>query len=344
MRDILRIPVEEASRAGEARRLTALLCRRMQFSEVDNGRVSLIVTEAATNLAKHAADGELLIRSLDCGGVMGVEILSIDRGPGMANPARSLQDGVSTAGSPGTGLGAIVRASAEFDIFSQPGRGTVMISRYWAGRLSRDLPPRPLEIGTVCLPIVDDEPCGDGWAVEQGPQRSVVLVCDGLGHGLQAAEASREAERLFRNHPTRPVPEIVEAVHAGLRSTRGAAMAVLELDHAHAVARYCGIGNIAARMITASGERNLVSHNGIAGQQARKIQEFTYPWDDTGLVVMHSDGIGTRWRLADYPGLGVRHPSIIAGVLYRDFRRDRDDCTVLVAKKRRLLDASNPQG
>lgn len=140
------------------------------------------------------------------------------------------------------------------------------------------------------------------------------------------------------------MPEIVEAVHTGLRSFRGAAVAVLEVNHMNAVVRYCGIGNIAARIITASGERNLVSHNGIAGQEARKIQEFTYPWDETGLVVMHSDGIATRWRLADYPGLGLRHPSVIAGVLDRDFRRSRDDSMVLAAKKRRLHDASHSKG
>jgi len=343
MKDLLKIPIEEISRPGEARRLAVSFCRLLNFSEVDIGRVSIIITEAATNLARHATGGELLIRSLECGGVRGLEILAIDRGPGMANPGRCQQDGVSMAGSPGTGLGAIVRTSDEFDIYSEPGRGTVMMSRYWAARLPRDLLARPLKIGIVCLPMADADPCGDGWAVEQERRRSLLLVCDGLGHGLEAAEASREAERLFRNHRARPVPEMVEVLHAGLRSTRGAAVAVLEVDHVHAVARFCGIGNIAARLITSSGERNLVSHNGIAGHEARKIQEFTYPWDDSGLLVMHSDGLATKWRLADYPGLGLRHPSVIAGVLHRDFKRGRDDSTVVVAKKRRRHDASDYQ-
>jgi anti-sigma regulatory factor (Ser/Thr protein kinase) len=344
MKDLLKIPVEEISRAGEARRLTIPFCRLMNFSEVDIGRAAIIVTEAATNLAKHATGGELLIRSLECGGVMGIEILSIDWGPGMANPSRCLQDGVSTAGSPGTGLGAMVRIASQFDIHSELGRGTVMMSRYWAGRIPKDISMRPLEIGAVCLPITDEEPCGDGWAAEQDRRRSILLACDGLGHGIQAAEASREAERLFRSHRTRPVPEIVEVLHAGLRSTRGAALAVMEVDHAHAVVRYCGIGNIAARIVTGEGERNLVSHNGIAGHEVRKIQEFTYPWDDAGLLVMHSDGIATIWRLTDYTRLVLRHPSIIAGVLYRDFKRIRDDSTVVVAKMRGRHDDSDPQG
>ena len=75
MNDALRIPVEEMSQAGEARRLAVPLCRIMRFSEVDISRISLIVTETATNLAKHTAGGEILIRSLECAGTFGIEIL-----------------------------------------------------------------------------------------------------------------------------------------------------------------------------------------------------------------------------------------------------------------------------
>jgi hypothetical protein len=50
-------------------------------------------------------------------------------------------------------------------------------------------------------------------------------------------------------------------------------------------------------------------------------------------LVLHSDGLGTRWNLNAYPGLSAHHPSLIAGVLYRDFKRGTDDVTVLVAKE-----------
>ncbi len=335
MRDNIKIPVEDQSLVGEARRIAASLCRAMRFSELDMGRVSIIVTEAATNLLKHATGGELLLRSLEYGELMGLEILSIDRGPGMADPARCTRDGVSTARSLGTGLGAILRASKEFEIFTEPGQGTVMMSRFWAGSLPHDLPAQPLEVGAICLPVATEEVCGDGWSLAQEQRRSVIMACDGLGHGPEAAHAAREARRLFQEYWTRPLPEIVEALHTGLRGTRGAALAVLEVDHQNQVVRYCGIGNIEARILIGEGQRRLLSHNGIAGQKASKIQEFTYPWDENGLIVMHSDGIGTRWHLDDYPGLALRHPSVIAGVLYRDFRHQRDDCLVMVGKNKR---------
>ena len=47
---------------------------------------------------------------------------------------------------------------------------------------------------------------------------------------------------------------------------------------------------------------------------------------------MHSDGLTTHWTLERLPGLAARHPSLIAGVLYRDFKRGRDDVTVVVAR------------
>jgi hypothetical protein len=76
----------------------------------------------------------------------------------------------------------------------------------------------------------------------------------------------------------------------------------------------------------------MVSRNGIVGHRIRTIQEFTYPLHKEALLVMHSDGLATRWGLDRYPGLAKRHPSLIAGVLYRDYRRIRDDVTVVVAR------------
>ena len=53
------------------------------------------------------------------------------------------------------------------------------------------------------------------------------------------------------------------------------------------------------------------------------------------MLVMHSDGLGSRWQMDRYPGLPRRHPTLIAGVLYRDWTRGRDDVTVVAARSRR---------
>jgi len=80
--------------------------------------------------------------------------------------------------------------------------------------------------------------------------------------------------------------------------------------------------------------RNTVSHGGIMGHTVRRTQLFTYPWPAGGLLVMLSDGIASQWSLDAYPGLRQRDPALIAGVIYRDFVRGRDDATVVVVRER----------
>jgi len=175
--------------------------------------------------------------------------------------------------------------------------------------------------------------CGDGWAVSQQPPRYRLLVADGLGHGLAAAEASQRAIHIFHQHATIPLVELFDAMHHALRPTRGAVVAVAEINRAEQQVHYCGVGNISATLLTSQSSRSLVSLNGIVGHQLSTLREFSYPWNPQTLLVMHSDGLSSRWTVERYPGLLTRHPTVIAGVLYRDFSRGgRDDVIVAVAR------------
>jgi hypothetical protein len=73
--------------------------------------------------------------------------------------------------------------------------------------------------------------------------------------------------------------------------------------------------------------------NGIIGHQVRTFREFTYPWQDDAIMVMLSDGLSTRWDLGAYPGLAQKPCGLIAGVLYRDLVRGRDDATAVVIRR-----------
>jgi serine phosphatase RsbU (regulator of sigma subunit) len=244
-----------------------------------------------------------------------------------------LRDGFSTVGTLGNGLGAISRLSAFFDIYSVPDEGTALLSQLWASPLPTQHTSEQLELGVVCLPINSEEVSGDAWASYQSVDRSLLLVADGLGHGPQAALASLEAVRMFQDNAHRRPQSIVEAAHGAMRSTRGAALAIAEVDLAGKRVTFTGIGNISGTLLSAERNYSLVSLNGTVGHEVRKIQEFTYPWSPETLLIMHSDGLKTQWRLERYPGLIYKHPSLIAGVLYRDFNRGRDDVTVLVARE-----------
>jgi anti-sigma regulatory factor (Ser/Thr protein kinase) len=327
------LPVGDVSAVGEARRRAATLARALSFDDSDAGRVSLAVTEAATNLVKHARGGEIHVRALAAHEGGGIEILALDGGEGIRDLGACLRDGYSTAGSPGTGLGALYRLAAVFDVYSVPGAGTAVLVRITRGRSPAG--SSPIEYGAVSVAKPGEDRCGDGWAVEQRANGTVILVTDGLGHGPAAAAASDAAHARFRAVSSQAPAAALAAIHEALRPTRGAAVTVTEIDLGERLVRHAGVGNIAGAVLTGGGVRRMVSHNGIAGREVRRISEFGYPWSDEALLVLHSDGLATHWDLARYPGLASRHPSLIAGVLYRDFQRRRDDVTVLVACMRR---------
>ncbi|HEY9670617.1 MAG TPA: ATP-binding SpoIIE family protein phosphatase [Waterburya sp.] len=333
MTDPVALSILESSQAGEARRKAVAFARNLGFNETEQGKVSIVVTEVATNLVQHARDGVLLLQARTKDDIVGIEILALDKGPGMSNIDRCLRDGFSTVGTLGNGLGAISRLSGFFDIYSVPDEGTALLSQLWASPLPTQHTSEQLEIGAVCLPINGEEVSGDAWATYQSANRSLLVVADGLGHGPQAALASLEAVRMFQDNAHRRPQAIVEAAHGALRSTRGAALAIAEVDLAGKTVSFTGIGNISGSLLCSQRNYSLVSLNGTVGHEVRKIQEFTYPWSPETLLIMHSDGLKTQWRLERYPGLIHKHPSLIAGVLYRDFNRGRDDVTVLVARE-----------
>lgn len=325
--------VRDASDVAEARRAADRLAGGDTLSDVESGSMALVATELATNLIKHAKRGQMVMRLLQQDDSVGCEIIALDSGPGIANVAQSMRDGYSTAGSSGTGLGAIKRVASEFDLHSVHGKGTAVMARLWPGRR----PPTPraaMEFGAIYLPMPGQEVSGDGWAVENLKDKVNWVLVDGLGHGPDAAIAAHAALATASEYRDKAPGEILERAHGVLRSTRGAAMAVAEIDAGQKLVRFCGIGNISACIVNSAGIRHLVSHNGIVGQEARKVAEFTYPWSADSVLIMHSDGLTTRWDILSYPALLQRHPALIAGVLYRDFSRGRDDVTVLVARER----------
>jgi len=319
----------ESTQVAATRRAALELGAAAGFDDTVAGQLALLVTEAGTNILKHAGHGEMLLRYLERDGSRGVEIIALDKGPGMRDLSASMEDGTTSAGSYGVGLGAMRRLSTEFDVYTMPGKGTAVLMRLWAGGAP---PATSLQLGAVCLPITGERASGDSWSASLAPTEATLSVADGLGHGEHAAQASESAMSAIARDPRQPVNILLEDAHAMLRATRGAAVAVAQIDMHTETLSFAGVGNIAVHLCNGGQRKQLVSHNGIVGSNMRKLQEFREPWRAGALLVMHSDGLGSRWDLTQYPGLTSHHPALIAAVLYRDFSRGRDDVTVLVAR------------
>ncbi len=332
------VPLDDRSRVGEARRMAVTLAAEAGLNEAARNDVGIVATELATNVLRHAGHGILLLRPL-VGGGGGIELLCLDAGPGMRDPVACLADGYSTLpGSMGTGLGAIRRLAHGFDLYSIQGRGTAVVTRFWA-RGDPTLARTAGMLAGLAVAVAGEVECGDAWAAHSGPGGTTVLLVDGLGHGPLAASAAATAVEIFRAHPDAAPADLVTLMHAGMRSTRGAAVAVAASGSAAGDGvRYAGVGNISAVVARAQESRSLMSHNGTVGLQARKIQELGYPWPADAVLIMHSDGLQTHWRLDQYPGLAQRDAALIAAVLYRDFTRGRDDVSVVVQRSTPPMD------
>jgi anti-sigma regulatory factor (Ser/Thr protein kinase)/serine/threonine protein phosphatase PrpC len=156
-----------------ARGAAAALARRIGLDPQRAGQVALAVSELASNLDKHAVDGALLLRVVRTQQYAGLEVLAMDRGPGMFDVVDSMRDGVSSVGTLGIGLGAVLRLADTLDVDSQRGRGTVLLARFWAAEVARSgtgsLPPDLGEppLAGLTRAITGEQVCGDAWSARQ---------------------------------------------------------------------------------------------------------------------------------------------------------------------------------
>ncbi|MFQ5627217.1 MAG: SpoIIE family protein phosphatase [bacterium] len=327
------VAVNDASHVGRLRRFVREQARSVDFSEETTEKAAIIATELATNLVKHTSKGgQVLICKICMDGLSGLEFISLDCGPGVHNPGRMLEDGHSTAGSPGTGLGAIRRLSHRFELHSQPGLGTVVFSQLLAKPPDRQFLQKKGGIAAVRCALAGEEKCGDDWAVADTDRGVVIMVADGLGHGPVAATASQAARKIFLENATSSPAEILRKLHDGLRHTRGAAVAIAEIDCQAEKIQYAGVGNISGSIVSPAGSQGCMSYNGTVGYQVRKIDQISYTFKRGNLLIMHSDGLKSKWNLSAYRDAFKSSPAVLSALLYRDFTRTTDDVTVVVAR------------
>lgn len=325
----LRLPVDDSSQIGGARREARSLAVDLGFDHVAVEKVAIVATEAATNLLIHGKGGVIYIQATFHTPPL-LELFAVDGGPGFRDWKLCRTDGFSTAGTPGNGIGAIERNSDFSEFYSIPERGTVLVARF------SGVPHSEHDVSVAGLQTSKpgEDVCGDAWAWRRDRHSQIVIVADGLGHGPEAAAAARTAvEFLPRANGAKPI-DLLEAVHNGIRHTRGAAVGIAELNQETRTVVFAGLGNIAARICESdTSSRHLVSMNGTAGMETRtRFRDFTYPWPEGSILILHSDGLTGRWEMNPYPRLLHHDLGVICGVLLRDFSRGNDDATVVAVK------------
>ncbi|MBL3669987.1 SpoIIE family protein phosphatase [Streptomyces sp. M2CJ-2] len=345
------VPVRDSTRVRDARVAAEEAAALAGLDERSTAAVSLVATELATNLLKHARDGEVLIDVVqpsvlrEGDRARAVQIAAVDHGPGIADVADALRDGFSTTRSLGAGLGTCRRLSDEFGLHSVLGRGTVAVARVGGG-----VPPSPggdgprgdggpsvpvIRAGGVNVPYARADHSGDAWVWVRSGDRYTLMLADGLGHGPEAARASTAAVEAVLHRPHLTPAEALRRLHEELGATRGAAVVVAQLDTRTERLRFAGIGNIGARLREGDRWRALLSRPGIVGHhRPGTVREDDLAWSAGSVLILHTDGLPSSWAPPSDPCLTAADPAVTAAVTIRDAgsaaRPVRDDTAVAV--------------
>jgi anti-sigma regulatory factor (Ser/Thr protein kinase)/serine/threonine protein phosphatase PrpC len=324
--------IAHASDVAEARRLARELALRLGFGAAEGEEIALVLSELASNLVRHAGGGTLHLRPLKEGGRPGLEIESVDRGPGIANVEEALRDGFSTAGGLGYGLGVVNRLTDRLDIRSRPRQGTQVLCRRYARPDEKGVDRCPLAFGaaTRAHPLMGVN--GDAFVIKRWGESALAGVIDGLGHGQFAHRAAEAARQYVENHYDRPLADILRGANRACRATRGVVMALARFDWAVGKLTFASIGNVEARVTGSREPMNLLVRRGVVGGSAPPPAVTEHPWRAGYLMVLHSDGLTTRWRWEDYPGLALQPaPAVAQGLLWA-LAKEGDDATVVVVR------------
>lgn len=303
------------------------------FSEAKVGELDIIVAELVSNLVKHAGGGQVLVKLIEEKGLQGIELISIDNGPGMTDVSRMVADGVSTKNTLGQGLGAMKRLADVFQVYSLKDWGTVILIRMFKEKLPavRRLPTE--ETRSVLLPKPGETACGDGFFSTTSKEHIKLFLGDGLGHGPEAANAVMEAGKAFlactETHPV----EIIRYMNTEVKKTRGLVGTVAVFDFSNKKWSICGVGNISTKTISPSNSKNLVAYNGIIGLNVpRTLNAQEIDYEKGQHIILCSDGIKTKWDTIKYAAIQRYDASILCATLLKDFARYTDDMSVAVCR------------
>jgi anti-sigma regulatory factor (Ser/Thr protein kinase) len=341
------LPVADPSHVHAAVAMADAAAAHAGLTPADRASCALIATELATNLARHARDGQLVASATEPGPAAWVQLAALDSGPGIPDVDAAMADGYSTANSLGGGLGACRRAAGVFDLYTARGAGTTIIARIGPGSpLTPPSPSGPIRVGGILAARPGERESGDAWGVLWGAGTITVVIMDGLGHGPEAAQAAANGLRELAVPAGADDPlALLGRLDRRLAGGRGAVAAVARMSADEFT--FSGIGNIGARLgangapaaraewtgrapRTASAH-GLVSSMGTLGLGQRlRPQAFVAPWREHSLFTAHTDGVRSSWDLSRYPGLAGHDPAVMAALIWRDAATRGDDAAVVV--------------
>jgi anti-sigma regulatory factor (Ser/Thr protein kinase) len=327
------VTVEATADVRRAREAALAVAGNVGFGTPVCEEIALAVTELATNLLRHAASGTITVGAEESNGRRGIVIQSNDRGPGIADIERAMTDGYSTAGGLGMGLGTINRLMDDLEIHPEEHGGLHVACHRWLRPAQHVTFRRQLEVGIASRPRRMHEENGDAFLMKQWDGHALVGVIDGLGHGPFAHRASSTARQYLETHFDQPLQKLFRGAGRACRATRGVVMALAHFDFAREMVSIANVGNIEVRLVSESGTINPILRRGIVGLNAPEAIVNELAWGAKSILVMHSDGISSRWSWDQFEMTAKEGLGRLAQRMFQTLAKPEDDATVLVAGK-----------
>lgn len=332
------VDISNPGDAGEARRQAKALAFEIGFTVKESEEIAVVVSELASNLMKHATYGTLIFTAIVDDGRPGIQIESIDSGPGIIDPEQAISDGFSTVGSLGYGLGTVNRLMSEFDIISKEGqKGTYIVCKKWTSIEGKtDLCPLSFGAATRSHPAMKVN--GDAFIIKKHRNNALAGVIDGLGHGQFAHIAAQKARQYIESHSEQPLELIFRGIGRACRVTRGVVLALARFDwdtgfpEGKMELSFASIGNITARVVNSPKPFNFVVRRGVIGLSVPNPVFTKHAWNPSLILIIHSDGLRSKWSWLDFPQLTYKPPDYTAQQLIKNLALDNDDATVVVVK------------
>ncbi|MGV9204241.1 MAG: ATP-binding SpoIIE family protein phosphatase [Promethearchaeia archaeon] len=332
------IEIQEKFDVPKARKRAKNFAEEIDFKEKEIEEIAIVVSELANNLISHTdIGGTLILKEIKRGKTRGIEIVSIDRGPGIYNSEGVLEDGYSTKDSLGIGLGAVRRLMNDFIIQnknkkkSNPIKTKIITRKYKSINIETEqILNIDLKFGVFSRSKVGERYNGDGYFIKHFDDKILFSVIDGLGHGKKAYEVSEKVKNCLKIHYRKDLDSLISVIHKNLKRTRGAAACFALFDKIKLNLKYISIGNIQMRIYNGNEYKTLLNFNGTLGVALRSYSVNKIGWKKGNLIIANSDGIASQYKLPHNYLFAEQHPMKIAKLVFDKYGKEHDDATVLV--------------
>jgi anti-sigma regulatory factor (Ser/Thr protein kinase) len=295
------------------------LAEGLSFGKKQCEEIRVIASELASNILKHAGEGTIQIKTNN----EHIEIISKNQG---SLTEEDFIDERSSKGTLGIGLGAVGRLADEVSYKNFDGWVEIEVIKFC------NPSPKKVEIAALSYGVMGDKANGDDYVSVRKSNSLFLALIDVLGHGKNAHEVALEVKNFLKNQHYMRVNDLIDSLHARLRSKIGAMVEIMKLDLKEGMFEFCGVGDVSCRIYKEFDKRSmaLLTTDGIVGELLHKISVHRLELPEKYIIAMFSDGISQSF---DIPiELRKLSPVSLVCKLMKKYGKSHDDRTLLIAK------------